>query len=327
MKKALSAWLRRLGIRAPIRRGAQALEPGWEAVASLREEVAALHAWLGDAWSRLHALEARERDLSDLATLIDDLAARVTRLDEEVLQVDGQIERVRIVESALYRVESATARQFEYIQEIQGLERRLADMRVVVDEFLENRDAIRELLAELRAPRSAADLEHVAGSERAAHGGAGGEVGDATALPERMKRLAAELARKEAALERTLERLGRVDMLATRAALTIRELEDQNARLVAALHRAEMQTAKVDALVRELETRMGELMSFALRVERSEERLISASRKQRADEEGARGSASVGGIGGGKRPTRKERERSGIARRAIQDAQVPARHP
>lgn len=324
MRKALSAWLRRLGIRAPFRRGAQAVEPGWEAVASLKEEVAALHALLGDAWSRLRALEARERDLSNLATLIDDLAARVTRLDEEVLQVDGQIERVRIVESALYRVESATARQFEYIQELQGLERRLADMREVVDEFLENRDAIRELLAEFRAARSEVDLEDVAGSEGAAHGGAGGRASELQAMPERVERLAAELARKEAALERAMERLGRVDMLATRAALTARELEDQNARLVAALHRAEMQTAKVDALVRELETRMGELMSFALRVERSEERLISAARKQRADEEGARGSASVGG---GKRAARKERERPGISRRAAQDAQLPARRP
>ncbi|MFS8637391.1 MAG: hypothetical protein FWJ74_04850 [Gemmatimonadota bacterium] len=284
MIEVLRAWLRRLSGGAPDRASGPAREPGWEVIAAVREEAAVLHARLGDAWARLHALEELERDLARLTARIDYLSARVAHLDEEVMQVDGQVERIRIVESQLDRIESEVARQLEYVHELQGWERRLAELREVVAEFVAHRDAIQDLVEELRSGRSReANRGEVEGGEGAADVGAGTGATELDALPERLKRLAAELARKEAALERAAERLGRVDVLATRAALTVRELEDQNARLMATLQRAEAQTAKVDALVRELEMRMGEVRTIALRVERFEERLMRLIGRQRPE--------------------------------------------
>jgi len=322
MIKALRAWLRRSGDGAPKRPDGPGREPGWEVIATVREEAAVLHARLADAWTRLHALEEVERDLARVTARIDYLSARVAHLDEEVLQVDGQVERVRIVESQLDRVESAVARQLEYVHELQGWERRMAELRAVVDEFVANRDAIQELVEELRSARSReVNRGEVEGSEGAPDVHA--RAAELDALPERLKSLAAELARREAALDRAVERLGRVDVLATRAALTVQELEDQNARLVATLQRAEAQTAKVDALIRELEMRMGEVRKIALRVERFEERLMRLIGRQRSDDSGA--AAVVGLAQGAEGSTRSlgvERPRPSAMLRPVADAPI-----
>ena len=76
--KRYQGWLRRLGVRIPLRRGRDGRTPGSSVgPASLEPEI--------------ERLKAR----------IDSVTERVARLGEEVLHVDGQIERIRIDESAL----------------------------------------------------------------------------------------------------------------------------------------------------------------------------------------------------------------------------------
>ncbi len=251
--KRYQGWLRRLGVRIPLRRGRDGRTPGSSVgPASLEPEI--------------ERLKAR----------IDSVTERVARLGEEVLHVDGQIERIRIVESALERVEADAARQLAYIQELRSWEHRLAALREVVDEFVAHRDAIREVVEKLSATRPTGAEREAAGVGEDGVDVARGEAErPLDAVSERVHHLAADLARKETALERALERLDRVELLATRAAITVRELEDQNARLIAALERAEAQTGKVDILVRDLEHRTDELKSLANRGVRFEERLNS----------------------------------------------------
>lgn len=323
--KWFDAWIHRLGIRMPLRRGDDGRVPGpSEDLGSLAREVESLKARIAaveagvraDAGAGLVTCEA-DRDVSRLSARLDSVSERVARLSEEVMHVDSQIERIRIVESALERVESGTARQLAYIQELQAWEHRFSELRDVVDEFIASRDAIRDVLEKLNAVRPAGTGRGAAAGDDGTRYAAHGDGGALDAMPERVRRIAAELARKEAALERAIERLDRADLLATRAAITVRELEDQNGRLMAALQRAESQTGKVDTLVRDLELRIDELRSLAIRAARFEERLNS-----RAAEVRERLSSEIEDAEDALRALRAEHERLTWARGTVRDAPI-----